>query len=170
MIDEVKVGFARLGEVKSHQSDIEKEFGVKLTIKEKNIVEFSGEGIDVWVCKKAIKGISRGFRWEDVRCLKEDDYELCVIEIRDFGRDTKKDITRLKGRVIGEEGRSRRTIEEQTRTVIRVYGKTVAIVGDVDGVELAKNAVVMLLEGARHATVYRFLEKEINRLKRGGFG
>ncbi len=167
LIGEVKVGMMRLKELKDNLREIEKEFGVRLSIKEKNIVEIGGDGIDVWLCTKAIKGIARGFRWEQVRCLKQDDCDVVVLDIKEFGRGTKKDTVRLKGRVIGDEGRSRRHIEEETCTSIRVYGKTVAVVGRMDDVELAKRAVIMLLEGAKHSTVYRFLEKENLRRKRG---
>jgi ribosomal RNA assembly protein len=167
LIDEVKVGLARIKEVKNNIREIGKTFNVNIRIKDKNLVEIEGEGIDVWVCSKAIQGIARGFEWEQVRCLKDDEYEVAILDAKEFGRGTKKDTIRLKGRVIGEDGKSRRHVEEDTGATLKIYGKTVAIVGKIEDVELAKRAVIMLLEGAKHSTVYRFLERENLKRKRG---
>jgi ribosomal RNA assembly protein len=167
LIDEVKVGIARLNEVNDNLREIGETFNVNIRMKDKNIVEISGEGIDVWICSKAIQGIARGLDWEEVRCIKDDDYEIAILDAKEFGRGTKKDTIRLKGRVIGEEGKSRRHIEEDTGTTLRIYGKTVSIVGKIEDVEIAKRVVIMLLEGAKHSTVYRFLDRENLKRKRG---
>ena len=67
---------------------------------------------------------------------------------------------RLKGRVIGEKGKSRRVIEELTGCHISVYGKTIGIIGEASDVHLAHQAVGMLLQGSMHKTVFQFLEKQ----------
>jgi ribosomal RNA assembly protein len=69
-------------------------------------------------------------------------------------------VDRLRGRVIGKQGKSRRTIEQLSETYISVYGKTIAIVGDSENVEIARTAVENLLKGASHASVYKWLEKK----------
>ena len=166
LIDEVKIGMMRLKEMNDNLREIGKTFNVNIRINDKNIVEINGESIDVWICSKAIQGIARGFDWEEVRCLKDDDCEIMILYSKEFGRGTKKDTIRIKGRVIGEDGKSRRHIEEETGAMLRIYGKTVSIVGKIEDVELAKRAVIMLLEGAKHSTVYRFLDRENLKRKR----
>jgi ribosomal RNA assembly protein len=47
-----------------------------------------------------------------------------------------------------------------------VYGKTVAIIGDVAQVDLAREAVAMLVRGSMHRTVYRFLERKRKEMMR----
>jgi ribosomal RNA assembly protein len=66
---------------------------------------------------------------------------------------------RQRGRVIGKDGSTRKTIEDLTNTDICVYGKTVSIIGDFDDVADAKEAIEMILEGKPHSIVYRYLEK-----------
>ena len=51
-----------------------------------------------------------------------------------------------------------RYLSEKSGCFISVFGKTVAIIGRPDGIERARKAVEMLLEGANHSTVYRFLD------------
>ena len=47
-----------------------------------------------------------------------------------------------------------------TDTYITVYGKTVGIIGEVAQVSVAREALAMLIQGAMHKTVYRYLEKK----------
>ena len=67
---------------------------------------------------------------------------------------------RLKGRVIGQEGKSRAYIENFTETDVVVYGKTIGIIGEVERVAMAKQAIEMLLEGSPHGNVYKWLENK----------
>ena len=91
---------------------------------------------------------------------------LTIIDLREiFGR-SKSDIRRVKGRIIGKEGKTRRIIEECTETSISVYGHTVSIIGDVEQSEIAREAISMLVKGSQHATVYRFLQRKRHELKR----
>ena len=75
----------------------------------------------------------------------------------------------MKGRIIGAEGKSRRTIEELTETNVSVYGKTVSIIGLAEGVDMARRAIETLLSGSPHANVYKWLEKKRRELKRAYF-
>jgi ribosomal RNA assembly protein len=73
---------------------------------------------------------------------------------------------RLKGRVIGESGKSRKTIEDLSDTQISVYGKTIGIIGEAENTNMAKKAIDMLLTGAPHSTVFRILERWRRDLRR----
>jgi ribosomal RNA assembly protein len=69
-------------------------------------------------------------------------------------------VRRVTSRLIGSEGKTRRIIEEQTGCDLAIYGHTVGIIGDLEPLNSAKQAVDMILRGAEHATVYRFLENQ----------
>ena len=53
-----------------------------------------------------------------------------------------------------------KVIEELTNCDICVYGKTIGIIGPIEEVANARKSIEMLLEGAMHASVYKFLEKQ----------
>ncbi|MHA1506643.1 MAG: KH domain-containing protein [Candidatus Asgardarchaeia archaeon] len=109
--------------------------------------------------KSIIQAIGRGFNPEKAMKLIEDDYVLEIIDINEYARGSRNSLIRLKGRVIGEEGKARRMIEELTDTDVCIYGHTVGIIGKIEDVMAAKKAVTMLLEGAKHGTVLRYLQK-----------
>lgn len=106
-----------------------------------------------------VKAIGRGFNPDRALRLLEDNSTLCVINVKEFtsGSDSRKE--QLKGRVIGQDGRAREKLEKDTDTEIAVYGKTVSILGKVPNVEVAREAVTMLLEGRSHSTVYAYLKR-----------
>lgn len=110
-----------------------------------------------------VKAIGRGFSPDKALRLLEKNSSLAVISISDFA-DTDSSQKRLKGRVIGKKGSSKEKIENVTDTEIAVYGGTVSVLGPMKGVEIAKKAVEMLLNGSSHGNVYRYLENNIEKV------
>ena len=142
---------------------IEEKMNVRLNIdSEEGDVFIEGEdSIAVFECVDIIKAIGRGFNPDIAQLLLKQDYMLELIHLKEFVNE--KQLPRVKGRIIGTGGKSRRTIEELTECNISVYGKTVAIVGRIDSISLARQSVELLLKGANHSTVFRILEKKKNR-------
>ena len=117
--------------------------------------------------KEVVTAIGRGFSPENAfRLLRNDETMLEVIDLRETVGRSLADMKRLKGRVIGKEGKTRRIIEELTEADICVYGHTISILGEIDQVAIAKEAVRMLIKGSLHGTVYRFLHKKRRELKK----
>jgi ribosomal RNA assembly protein len=91
--------------------------------------------------------------------LVDDDIVLDIIDLRDtFGRN-ERDIARLKGRVIGRDGKIRRLIEEMTDAKVSVYGHTISMLGEYEKVTAAREAIELLLKGKQHSTLYKLLRK-----------
>ena len=121
------------------------------------LVVIKGEDINAWIAEKIVKAIARGFNPEIALLLANENYDLDIIDITKYAH-TKNALIRLRGRVIGQEGRSRKFIEKHTKTYISVYGKTISIIGTYENLSTARRAIIMLLEGAKHPRMYGFLE------------
>ena len=139
---------------------IESRGGVKLAI-EGNSVSVSGEGVSAWRALDVVQAIGRGFNPDFALMVFNEDYVFEMINLGDFAPE--KSWNRLRGRVIGESGRSKRFIEKASGAAVSVYGKTIAFVGTYDDVHLAREAAAMLLSGAKHGSVRRFMERENKR-------
>jgi len=117
--------------------------------------------------KEVITAIARGFSPQRAsRLLQDDDTILIIIDLRNIIGRSQSDMKRLKGRIIGKEGKTRRIIEELTDASISIHGHTISIIGDMDQAEAAREAIQMLLKGSQHRTVYRFLYKKRRELKK----
>jgi ribosomal RNA assembly protein len=116
--------------------------------------------------KEVVTAIGRGFAPEHAfRLLDDDEIVFEEIDLREIVGRSPSDLKRLKGRVIGKEGKTRR-IEELSEANISVYGHTISIIGYPDQASIAREAVNMLIGGSLHGTVYRFLHKKRRELKK----
>ena len=112
------------------------------------------------MARDVIKAIGRGFSPEKAYDLFKEDMYLDVVDITRYTGDSKKAKKRLKGRVIGRNGKTRELIEDYTGTSLSIYGKTIACIGLPEKVQIVREAVEMLLDGAPHSAVYNFLEEK----------
>jgi|GEM_PF-1759380 len=135
-------------------NDLERRLGVKIN-KRFNEVEIEGEAIDVMKAANVIKAIGYGFS-QDVALLLLDD-ENYIMEVIELPRN-EKERTRIKARIIGRNGIVRRNIERYTNCNVSVAEKEVVIIGEIDRVQYAKQAILMLIEGKKHSTMYKYLE------------
>jgi ribosomal RNA assembly protein len=156
---------------------------VKQRIEEKFMVELQVEsesgGVTIVLSQKAddpsllfkakdtVTAIGRGFSPEHAfRLLRNEDDIFDFIDLRAiFGR-SESDIKRVKGRVIGANGKTRKLIEELTDASVVVYGHTIGFIGTFEQVDVARNAVQMLINGSQHHTVYKYLQRKRSEFKK----
>jgi ribosomal RNA assembly protein len=155
------------------KANIEKKLSIRLRIDSQtgdiqiNLMPAAQDPTVLFRAKEIVTAIGRGFSPEHAfRLLEDDETMLEVIDLRETVGRSQSDMKRLKGRVIGKEGKTRRIIEELTEANISVYGHTISIIGEIDQVEIAKEAVRMLIRGSLHGTVYRFLNRKRRELKK----
>jgi ribosomal RNA assembly protein len=153
--------------------DIEERLQVKLGI------ESEAGGVEITLDEKAtdpsillrakdvVTAIGRGFSPDEAfRLIRNEDTIFDFIDLRMiFGR-SESDITRVKSRIIGMNGKTRRTIEELTEADVVIYGHTVGIIGTFEQADAARTAVQMIIQGSEHHTVYAYLQKKRRELKK----
>ncbi len=117
--------------------------------------------------KDLVTAIGRGFKPETAfRLIRNEDEIFDMIDLRHiFGR-SESDIRRIKSRIIGTEGKTRRLIEELTEADVVVYGHTIGIIGSFEQADAARNAIQMIIDGCEHHTMYKYLQKKRTELKK----
>ena len=155
--DRIAVLIGKKGQIKK---DIETatKTNIKVDSKEGDVFISGKDALDLFNAREIVKAIGRGFNPEIAVLLLKQDYSLEIVEIEEFIK-SKNDMKRMKGRLIGTEGKARRTIETLTECFLSVYGKTVAIIGETENVSMARRAVEGILRGAPHGNIYKWLEK-----------
>jgi ribosomal RNA assembly protein len=154
--ERIAVLIGKKGETKQK---LEEALGVSLNIdsQEGDITIQGDDALQLYISRDIIRAIGRGFNPETALLLLKQDY---IFELLDITRYVKENhILRIKGRIIGKDGKARLVLEELTQTYICVYGKTISIIGETENVSICKRALESLLEGAPHAVVYKWLER-----------
>jgi len=151
--------------------EIEKRAEVRLDIDSEsgNVrIETVGDPVTALKGPDIVKAIGRGFAPEDALALLDDEMMMFDVIDIDAAARNKNDLRRQKGRLIGEDGRTRELMEELTGASVAIYGSTLGVIGGPQQVEAVREAAEMLLDGAPHGSVYSFLERRRNELKHKG--
>jgi ribosomal RNA assembly protein len=171
----LKIPIERIGVLIGHNGEVKKDFesrsGLKLEINSKDgeVVIDDHESKDPLmslVMENVVKAIGRGFSPEKAELLFRDDADFFIFDLHDYVGKKDTHIRRLKSRVIGKEGKTKRVLEELTDSRISVYGHTISIISDMERMNILKKSIDLLLTGSKHATVYRFVETQMKELRR----
>lgn len=119
------------------------------------------------IVENVIRAIGRGFSPEHAMRLFKEDMDFFIFDIHDYVGKKDTHVRRLKSRIIGTGGKTKRTIENLTGADISVYGHTIALIADFESMDIAKKAIDMLLAGRKHASVYRYVEREMKKSRMG---
>jgi ribosomal RNA assembly protein len=158
------------GKTKKH---IEDKLGVELQIDSEagdvsiTMAEKAEDPSMLFKAKDLVTAIGRGFSPEHAfRLVRDEEAMLDLIDLRSVFGKSDADIKRIQGRIIGTNGKTRRIIEELTDTNVSVFGHTVGIIGTMEQIQIAREAIEMLIKGSMHGTVYRFLHRKRRDIKK----
>ena len=170
--ERIGVLIGRKGEVKTQ---IEKRTGVRIIVdsEEGDVTVDYSKAEDPSVVLPVmdfVVAVGRGFSPEKAMAVLDDDWYLEVVDIREYVGKKPAHIARMRARVIGTKGKTRRLFEELTGVYMSVYGNTIALIGDTLQLDIARRALDMLLSGSEHSAVYRFLEGKRAEIKIDGMG
>jgi len=122
--------------------------------------------LDLMKAQDFVRAIAYGFSPDRALRVLDEDQILVVIDLKQYVKPSPNHLSRVKGRIIGEHGKARKNLEEMTGTYISVYDDYVAIIGDYESASVAREAILMLIEGRQHSTVYRYLDRVMTRIRR----
>jgi ribosomal RNA assembly protein len=163
MIEAISIPKERIRKFGRLKARLEELTGVKIEVgrEDYDTVSINDEdSLQVLLASKVVRAFGRGFDEETALNLLDDQYDLDLVEIKDYCGKSDKRIDVLRGRVIGTKGKTKAAIEKYSETKLSIYGKTVGIIGVWKNILIAKQAVEMILMGSKHTSVYRFLEEQ----------
>lgn len=162
--DRIGVLIGKSGETKRM---LQKVTGLPIMISKDGTVTIDDEKTDdpLMALKlvEVVKAIGRGFNPENALRLLDDDEYLEIIDLKESVAD--KQMNRVRGRLIGRDGKTKKIIEDLTLCDMIVYGNTVGLIGNSVSLPVAKHAIEMIINGSEHSSVYSYLEGQRPRLR-----
>jgi ribosomal RNA assembly protein len=129
---------------------------VKISLK-KNELTIEGTPEEEYTAEKVLEALMFGFPITVALMIKDEDFSFEILNIKDY--TTRKDLERIRARIIGTEGKTFRTLNQLTECYFEIKGNEIGIIGDAEYIKNAHEAVISIIHGSKQANVYSFLEK-----------
>ncbi len=108
-----------------------------------------------------VKAIGRGFSHQLALKLISDDYFLEVIRLKSYIKgNSRSQYQRIKGRIIGKKGVTKKAIEELTSINLVVSGNTISLIGTYEELQVGRDAVTKIITGSPIESVLGILEQQ----------
>lgn len=134
---------------------LEEELKVNLEINGKEVI-ITGTPEEEYIAEKIIEAIDFGFPIHDALTINQEDFIFEILNIKDY--TPQKNFERVRGRIIGKEGKALKTLCNLGECSIEVFGNKVGIIGDSENVKRVEEACKLLIKGTKHGNVYAYLE------------
>lgn len=146
-----------LNKIKKAVPAIENKIKIKVGFI-KNGVSLKGNELNEFLTEKIVQAVDFGFHVQDALLLSNEDFVLEFIEVKEHTR--RKNLKDVRARIIGTNGKARKTIENLTGSVIVIQENTIGVIVDADHLDSTIQAIESLIQGAKHGNVFSYLEKQ----------
>ncbi|WP_157891455.1 KH domain-containing protein [Candidatus Mancarchaeum acidiphilum] len=167
-MQEVYIPAERLKLLKSNHDllkRLEDTCNCHLKISQGNSIEIEGDAFDEFNAKNILYAFGRGFSIEIAEKLLNDEFYFTFIDLADYAKN-KNRRTEIKARLIGNNGRTKKYIEEVSSAYLSIYGDTICFIGKADNIAEAETAAKTLIEGGSHRLAYRRMEAAHKRYRK----
>lgn len=135
---------------------LEKALKIKLSNSGKEF-SINGEVEDEYFAEKVLEALDLGFPFSVAMLIREEDNIFEIINIKNYTK--RKDLVTVRARVIGAKGKTLKALTELTKCHYELKNNFVGIIGYPEYIKNAQDSVIRLIQGAKQANVYAFLEK-----------
>ena len=147
----------RMGKVKRAVPVIEERFKVAIGFGRGNVT-IKGVELEEYLVEQIVRAVDFGFDIRDALLLKDEDFVLEFVDLKSHTR--RKNLKDVRARVIGTDGKAKRTIENLSDSVIVIRGNEVGVIVDSENLDAVVQALVSLIQGAKHGNVFARLDKQ----------
>lgn len=138
-----------------NKNRLETALKVKISQKAKEII-LEGESPNEFLAEKVVEAMDLGFITPTALQILEEDFMFEKINIKNHTK--RKDLERIRGRIIGIKGKTLGTLQSLTNCHLALKNNFVGIIGPAEWIENAQTAIISLIKGSKQANVYAYLE------------
>ena len=128
-------------------------------------VTIKGAELNEFLVEKIIRAIDFGFDIDDALLLLNEEFVLEFIDVKEHTR--RNNLKDVRSRIIGRDGRAKRTIEKLTGSAVVISDNTIGVIVDADHLSATVQGIESLISGSKHGNVFGYLERQgakVNRM------
>lgn len=157
-----KIYVENIKEVLRNKNKLEKELEIKMKHKGKDVF-VNGKAEKEFIAIEILKAINLGFSVNSALMLKKENFILQTINIKDVTK--RNDLKTVRSRIIGTYGKTLKTLKILTDCSLSLKDNQIGIIGDVEEIADAIQAITSIIQGSKQSNVYGKLEKKRKRKK-----
>jgi len=146
----------KLPRILKNKKRLQEILNIKITNKGKD-VSISGKAEDEYIAEKVIDALNFGFPFSIAILIKKEDYLFEIISIKDYTK--RKDLSRIKARIIGTKGKTLQTLNQLTDCFFEINDNQVGIIGLPEDIKNGQESIISLIRGAKQGNVYSSAKK-----------
>lgn len=143
--------------IRKNKKKLEKILNVKITIKNETEISVEGSPENEYTAEKIIEAIDFGFPLSTALLIKKEDFVFESLNIKDYTK--RKNLETIRARIIGRKGKTLKTLSQLTECFFEIKDNHIGIIGSPDYIKNAQDAIISIIQGAKQAKVYSYLEK-----------
>ncbi|MFH0831286.1 MAG: hypothetical protein V1886_00230 [archaeon] len=147
-----------MNRIVGERAKIESALDIQIKIG-RTFVDISGEGLSEYTSLQVLKAIEFGFDVQTSLLLKDEEYIMQTIPIKNYIGKSSKRLSQVKARVIGRQGGAIKNISLLGNCAIRLSGSIVLVIGRAEEIEGVLDSLISLIKGSEHGNVYSRLER-----------
>jgi ribosomal RNA assembly protein len=156
---------SNMKKIKKAVPSIENKVKIKIGFG-KGSVTVKGAELNEFLTEKIIRAIDFGFDIDDAMLLLNENFVLEFVSVK--GNTRRKNLKDVRSRIIGTDGRAKRTIEKLTGAEIVISDNKIGVIVDADHLSTTVQGIESLIGGSKHGNVFSFLERQGARVDRRG--
>ena len=146
----------KLPRILKNKRRLESKLNIKISNRGKE-VKIDGKPEDEYIAGKVIDALNFGFPFSVAISIKEEDLEFEILNIKDY--TTRKDLERVRARLIGKGGKTLKTLCQLTKCSFEIKDNFIGIIGNPEYIENAQESIISIIKGSKQSNVYSHLEK-----------
>lgn len=152
-----KLNIEKKSKIKKVIPILEEKINIKFIVNN-NVIKIKGNELNEFLTEQIIIAIDFGFDLDDALLLLNQDFLLKFIDIKEHTK--RHNLKDVRARVIGRNGKAKKTIEYLTGSVIVIKENKVGVIVDNSHLDTTTQAITSLIQGSKHSNIFSYLEKQ----------
>jgi len=152
----LSITIVKIKDVLRNKKKLEEKLNAIINLKG-NSLTIETDPFNEYEAQRLFDAINLGFSVEKALKVLDEENNFIKINIKDYANT--KNLEVVRSRLIGTNGKTKKTIEEITKCDVSIHDNQVGIIGPAEITESALTSITSIIKGTKQANAYKYLER-----------